>query len=389
MFYRGGIFMSENCRRLETIMVQGSREKEDIKGAISTPIYQSATFKHHGLNESTGYDYSRSENPTREELENTIAKLEGGKAGFAFSTGMAAIDAVIRLFIPKDHIIVSEDLYGGTYRLFEEIYRRYGIETTYVDTTDIKKVEESIKKNTKAIFIETPSNPMMRITDISKITSLAKAFKILTIVDNTFLSPYFQRPLLLGADIVIHSGTKFLGGHNDTLAGIIVANKFIEEIKFMQVSTGAVLSPFDSWLILRGIKTLAIRLEKQQKNAIKISKWLSECKRVKKVYYPGLKAHKGYDISVKQTTGFGSMISFEVNEREIIEKSLKKFQTIYFAESLGGVESLITYPYIQTHASIPEDIRNRIGIKDTLLRLSVGIENVKDLIEDLDRSLNL
>lgn len=380
--------MENHCRRLETIMVQGCREREDATGAISTPIYQSATFRHRGLNKSTGYDYSRSENPTREELEKTIAKLEGGKAGFAFSTGMAAIDAVARLFSPKDHIIVSEDLYGGTYRLFEQVYKKYGVETTYVDTTDIEKVETALRKNTKAIFIETPSNPMMRITDIEKITSIARPLEILTIVDNTFLSPYFQRPLLLGADIVIHSGTKFLGGHNDTLSGIIVANKFIEELRFTQVSTGAVLSPFDSWLILRGIKTLSIRVERQQENAIKISNWLNECKAVKEVFYPGLKNHKGYDISIKQATGFGSMISFNVNKKENIEKVLEKLEVIYFAESLGGVESLLTYPYTQTHGAIPEDIRNRIGIKDTLLRLSVGIENVEDLIEDLDRALN-
>ena len=380
--------MGEYCRRLETIMVQGCRKNENEKGAISTPIYQSATFRHKGLNQSTGYDYSRSENPTREELEKTIARLEGGKAGFAFSTGMAAIDAVARLFSPKDHIIISEDLYGGTYRLFEQIYKKYGIETVYVDTTDIEKVEAAIRKNTKAIFIETPSNPMMRITDIEEITAIAKPSKILTIVDNTFLTPHFQRPLLLGADIVIHSGTKFLGGHNDTLSGLVVANEFIEELRFTQVSTGAVLSPFDSWLILRGIKTLAIRVEKQQENAIKISKWLSECKVIKEVYYPGLKNHRGYDILTKQATGFGSMISFNVSNKEIIEKVLRELKVIYFAESLGGVESLITYPYMQTHAAIPEDIRNRIGVTDTLLRLSVGIENIEDLIEDLDRALN-
>lgn len=380
--------MEQDCRRLETIMVQGCRENEEQTGAISMPIYQSATFRHKGLNQSTGYDYSRSENPTREELEKTITRLEGGKAGFAFSTGMASIDAVARLFSPKDHIIVSEDLYGGTYRLFEQIYKRYGIETVYVDTTDIEKVEAAVKKNTKAIFIETPSNPMMRVTDIEKIVAIAKPLEILTIVDNTFLTPYFQRPLLLGADIVIHSGTKFLGGHNDTLSGLVVANKFIEELRFTQVSMGAVLSPFDSWLILRGIKTLAIRVEKQQENAIKISKWLSKCKAIRGVYYPGLKSHRGHDISTKQATGFGSMISFTVNKKEIIEKVLRELKVIYFAESLGGVESLITYPYTQTHAAIPEDIRNRIGIKDTLLRLSVGIENVKDLIEDLDRALN-
>lgn len=380
--------MKEDCRALETIMVHGCRDRDEQTGAISMPIYQSATFSHIGLNQSTGYDYSRSENPTREELEKTIAKLEGGKAGFAFSTGMAAIDAVARLFLPGDSIIISEDLYGGTYRLFEEVYKKYGIETNYVDTTDIKKVEAVVRKNTKAIFIETPSNPMMRVTDIEKIVSIAKAFKILTIVDNTFLTPHFQRPLSLGADIVIHSGTKFLGGHNDTLSGIVVANRFIEELKFTQVSTGAVLSPFDSWLILRGIKTLALRVERQQDNAIKLANWLEKCKSVDKVYYPGLKNHKGYDVSIKQASGFGAMISFTVKKRELVEKVLKDLKIIYFAESLGGVESLITYPYLQTHAAIPEDMRNKIGVTDKLLRLSVGIEKIDDLILDLDRALN-
>ncbi|WP_010234243.1 trans-sulfuration enzyme family protein [Clostridium arbusti] len=380
--------MKEDCRALETIMVHGSKEKDEQTGTISMPIYQTATFSHRGLNQSTGYDYSRSENPTREELEKTIAKLEGGKSGFAFSTGMAAIDAVLRLFLPKDHVIVSEDLYGGTYRLFEKVYKKYGIEVDYVDTTDIEKIKAAVRKNTKAIFIETPSNPMMRVTDIEKIAAIAEPFKILTIVDNTFLTPYFQRPLSLGADIVIHSGTKFLGGHNDTLSGLVVANKFIEELKFTQTSTGAVLSPFDSWLILRGIKTLALRVEKQQENAIKLADWLRKCKNVNEVYYPGLKEHKGYDIAIKQATGFGSMISFTVVKKEFIEKVLKNLEIIYFAESLGGVESLITYPYLQTHAAIPEEMRNRIGVTDKLLRLSVGIENINDLIGDLDRALN-
>ncbi|MCB2353820.1 trans-sulfuration enzyme family protein [Clostridium estertheticum] len=371
-------------------MVHGSGEWEDQTGCISIPIYQSATFKHKGLNQSTGYDYSRLQNPTREELEKTIAKLEGGKEGLAFSTGMAAIDCVARLLKPGEHIIISDDLYGGTYRLFEDVYKVYGIESTYVDTTDLEKITMELKDNTKAIYMETPSNPMMKVSDIGKISALAKERGLITIVDNTFLTPYFQRPMDFGADIVVHSGTKFLGGHNDTLAGLLVASRedLIEKLRFTQVSIGATLSPFDSWLMLRGIKTLAIRLEKQQENAKHIALWLKNCDAVEKVYYPGFKEHEGYEVSLKQTSGFGSIISFTVKEKKAIGKVLEEVEIVSFAESLGGVESLITYPYLQTHASIPEEIRNRMGVTDKLLRISVGIENVNDIIDDLSKSLN-
>jgi cystathionine gamma-synthase len=273
--------------------------------------------------------------------------------------------------------------------LFEEIYKKYGIEATYLDTTDIKTVSNSIRKNTKAFFIETPSNPMMKVSDIEKLVALAKSQGALTIVDNTFLSPYYQRPLLLGADIVVHSGTKFLGGHNDALAGFIALSddKLIEKLKFLQNSVGGVLSPFDSWLILRGIKTLGVRMDRQQENAIKIADWLKEQKKIEKVYYVGLPEHEGYDISIKQSTGFGSMISFTVKSVEMVEKILKKVKVVIFAESLGGVESLITYPYVQTHAAIPQEIRERIGVTDKLLRLSVGIESVDDIIKDLEQAM--
>ncbi len=291
---------------LDTNLVHGFKGGDEKTGAVSFPIYQSATFRHPALGESTGYDYCRSQNPTREELENTIAKIEGGKAGFAFSSGMAAIAAILTIFSPGDHIIVSDDLYGGTYRLFEDIYKKYNIEAEYIDTTDLNNTARSIRNNTRAIFIETPSNPMMKVTDIKKTAALAKAKGAITIADNTFLSPYFQRPLLLDADIVVHSGTKFLGGHNDTLAGLIAVKeeKMAEEIKFVQNSVGGVLAPFDSWLILRGIKTLAVRMEKQQQNAITIANWLKLRTEVVKVYYPGLPDHEGYEISKKQTDGF-------------------------------------------------------------------------------------
>lgn len=380
----------ENCLlHIETNIVHGSRGYDDKTGAISFPIYQSATFRHPGLNQSTGYDYSRLQNPTREELENTIAILEGGRTGFAFSSGVSAVSAILSLFSKGDHIIVSDDLYGGTYRLFEEVYKHYGIEATYVDTSHIDEVPKYIKDNTKAFFIETPSNPMMKVTDISKIVAIAKSNKMLTIVDNTFLSPYYQRPLILGADIVIHSGTKFLGGHNDTLSGFAVANRddIIEKLKFVQKSVGAVLAPFDSWLILRGLKTLAIRMDKQQENALKIAAWLKTIKEIDRVYYVGLPDHEGYGISLKQSSGFGSMISFSVKKIETVEQILNNVKTIAFAESLGGVESLITYPHTQTHAEIPPEIRERLGVTDRLLRLSVGIENINDIITDLERSI--
>ncbi|HEX9063128.1 MAG TPA: PLP-dependent aspartate aminotransferase family protein [Clostridia bacterium] len=375
---------------MSTKVVHGSKCYDPQTGAISTPIYQSATFRHPGLNQTTGYDYSRLQNPTREELENTISCLENGKFGFAFSSGMAAVSTILSLFAPGDHIIVSDDLYGGTYRLFDQIYKKYGLEFSFIDTSNINQIESSIAKNTKAVFVETPSNPIMKVADLRKISGLLKSLNKLLIVDNTFLSPYFQRPLDLGADIVIHSGTKYLGGHNDTLAGLIVVNddSLAENIKLIQKSEGAVLSPFDSWLILRGIKTLGIRLEKQQENAMKIARWLPGHKNVTKVIYVGLPEHEGYEISKAQSSGFGAMISFYVKDKSIVEKVLERVKVIIFAESLGGVESLITYPVVQTHSAIPFEMREKIGVTDTLLRLSVGIEAAEDIIADLEQALD-
>jgi len=369
--------------------VHGCKGCDPVTGSVSFPIYQSATFRHPGLNQTTGYDYSRVQNPTREELESTIAILESGKHGFAFSSGMAAVSTVLSLFEPGQHIVVSDDLYGGTYRLFEEIYKRYGIEFTYADTSCIHQLEKALKSTTAAIFIETPSNPMMKVTDIEAVAGIAKSEKLLTIVDNTFLTPYFQRPLELGADIVIHSGTKYLGGHNDTLAGFIIVNNddLAERIRLIQKSEGAVLAPFDSWLILRGIKTLGIRLEKQEKNALAVAEWLRGHKKVERVYYVGLNDHEGYEISKRQASGFGAMISFSVKDTSLVEHVLKRVRVIIFAESLGGVESLITYPIVQTHSAIPEEMRERLGVNDKLLRLSVGIENVNDIINDLEQAL--
>lgn len=374
---------------IQTKIVHGSKGYDETTGAISFPIYQSATFRHPGLNQTTGYDYSRLQNPTREELENTIAILENSKYGFAFSTGMAAISSVIKLFAPGSHIIVSDDLYGGTYRIFEEVYKSYGLEFSYVDTSKIENIEKTFKPNTAAVFIETPSNPTMKVSDIKLIAALTQSKKCLFIVDNTFLTPYFQRPLELGADIVIHSGTKYLGGHNDTLAGFAVLSddNYAERIKLIQKSEGAVLAPFDSWLLLRGIKTLSVRLERQQQSALEIAQWLKGNKHVKKVYYVGFPEHEGYEISLKQSSGFGAMISFEVDSVSLVEKILQKVKVIMFAESLGGVESLITYPMVQTHSAVPEELRNRLGVNDRLLRLSVGIENVNDIINDLEQAM--
>lgn len=370
----------------ETISVRGASGGDKTTGAISYPIYQSATFKHPELNKSTGYDYSRTNNPTREEVEKTLNLLECGLGALAFSTGVAAITACIHLFKPGDHIIISEDLYGGTFRLFNDIYSAFGIKASFIDTSNISEIEKEILENTKGIFIETPSNPLMRVSDISSISNICKSKNLILIVDNTFLTPYFQKPLLLGADIVVHSGTKFLGGHNDVLAGFIVSNNenILEKLKIIQNSTGAVLSSFDSWLILRGIKTLHIRLEKSQENAIILANYLKANRNIEKVYYVGLEDNIGYKVNSIQSTGFGSMISFRVKNLDIIPKILKKLKVISFAESLGGVETLITYPHTQTHSEIPKYLKDKLGVDEKLLRLSVGIENINDLIKDLE-----
>lgn len=359
----------------------------DKSGAISFPIYQVATFAHSGVGNSTGYDYSRLQNPTRERVEEIVAALEEGVDAVAFSSGMAAIAAVTELFRPGDHIIAERDLYGGSVRLFQNISSKNGIEVTSIDFNK-ENVGSYVKDNTKAIYIETPTNPMMNIIDIEEISKIAKKNNLLLIVDNTFLSPYFQNPLKLGADIVIHSGTKYLGGHNDALAGFAVTGtkEIAEKIRFLSKTTGATLAPFDSWLILRGIKTLAIRMERSQENTIKLANWLKEQRKVTKVIYPGLKEHPGHEIIKKQARGFGAMLTFEVESRELAEKILKKVRLIQFAESLGGVETLITYPITQTHADVPPEILKENGINDRILRLSVGIENVDNLICDLEEA---
>jgi cystathionine gamma-synthase len=295
------------------------------------------------------------------------------------------------LFQPGDHILFSDDLYGGTFRIANEVYKNYGIDFELIDTSNLDEVAQSIKDNTVAIFIETPSNPMMKVADIAEISKLIKKNNGLLVVDNTFLSPYFQKPLLQGADIVLHSGTKYLGGHNDVIAGFVIIkenDEIIEKMRKNYITVGAILSPNDSWLMIRGLKTLAVRLQRQEENAIKIANWLRTREEVDKVYYVGLEDHEGYEINKKQSKGFGSMISFTVKDKALVEQVLKKVKIIYFAESLGGVESLITYPIKQTHEATPEKLREKLGISDTLLRLSIGIEDIEDLIEDLGQALN-
>lgn len=359
----------------------------DKSGAISFPIYQTATFAHAGLGGSTGYDYSRLQNPTREHLEKIVAELEKGIDAVAFSSGMAAISALMEIFKPGDHLIVDEDLYGGSVRLFHHISEKNGISITAVNLST-ENAEDYITEQTKAIYIETPTNPMMNVTDIEKLSRITKKHDLLLIVDNTFLSPYFQNPLDLGADVVIHSGTKYLGGHNDTLAGFVITSskEIADKIRFIVKTTGAGLAPLDSWLILRGIKTLGIRMEKAQENAFQLAKWLENNPKVTRVLYPGLASHPGHEIIKKQSRGFGGMLTFEVDSKETAEKILNKVKLITFAESLGGTETLITYPLTQTHADVPPALLERNGITNCILRLSVGIEDVEDLINDLAQS---
>jgi cystathionine gamma-synthase len=373
----------------KTLCIHGTDRPHDATGAVSVPIYQSATFAHPGVGQSTGFDYSRVQNPTREHLEKTIADLEHGYDALAFSSGMAAIAALLELFAPGDHILASDDLYGGSLRYFFSISQKNGVTVDLVNTSDIRQLKAGLTPETKAVFIETPTNPMMQVSDIAEIARLTKENNLLFIVDNTFLTPYFQRPLDLGADIIIHSGTKYLGGHNDTLAGFLVAaNKELsEKLRYIYKTVGSCLAPFDSWLIIRGIKTLAVRMEKQQENAFILAEWLDHQKKVKAVYYVGLPSHPNYDISLKQSSGFGAMISFEVQDEKTAIELLERVSLIQYAESLGGVESLITYPILQTHADVPEAQRLANGISNRLLRLSVGLESINDLIEDLKTTL--
>ena len=375
--------------RKDTICVHPSRCQKLPYGAIATPIFQSATFVHEGVETESLYSYSRLQNPTRAALESRVAEMEGGEDAIAFATGMAAETTLMNLFESSGRIIAGDDLYGGTLRLFRHISTPSGLRFDFVNMESAENVREKLQPDTKAVYVETPSNPTMQVTDIGAVAEIAHSAGALLIVDNTFLSPYFQRPLELGADIVVHSGTKYLCGHNDTLAGFLVVKKkeISEKLRYHAKTVGACLAPFDCFLLERGIKTLAVRLDKQAANAEKIANWLRQRPEVKKVYYIGFPDHPGYAVTKRQCTGFGGMLSMEVDSPETARKILRSVKLFQYAESLGGVDSLVTYPMCQTHADVPEDERLRRGINDRFLRFSIGIENADDLIEDLRQAL--
>ena len=376
--------------RIESRLAQIGSVQDPVTGAVSYPIYQATAFRHPGLGQSTGFDYARTKSPTRKVLEEAAAELESGDAGFACSSGMAAMQTVFALLEQGDHLLVSLDLYGGTYRLIEQVMSRFGVTASYVDTNDIEALEANLRPgSTKAVLIETPTNPLMMITDLARVSEWAKSRGLIVIVDNTLMTPYFQRPLELGADIVIHSATKYLAGHNDVLAGLIVTKgkELSERMAFLHNSIGAVLGPHDSWLLMRGMKTLALRMERHQENALRIAEYLAAHPLVAEVYHPALPNHPGREIHARQSSGYTGIFSFRLRDARLVEPVLRHVKLIAFAESLGGVESLMTYPDVQTHGDIPEDIRRAVGVDDRLLRLSVGIEHSDDLIEDLGNAL--
>ncbi len=373
--------------KLDSIVVHGANGVDPYTGSLSYPIYQTATFKHPSIEDRANYNYARCINPTREELERTMCILEGGERGL--NSGMAAVSLVFSLLKPHDHVILSDDIYGGTVRCVDEVLNPVGIESNHIDLRDLELLKKTIKDNTKMIFIETPTNPMMRVADIEAICKIAKEKDILVVVDNTFLTPYFQRPLTLGADIVLHSGTKYLGGHNDVLAGLVVVKdeEIGAKLEIGMYINGAGLGPMDSWILLRGIKTLALRMKKHEENALKVAEFLRNHPKIEEVYFVGFEDHPDYKTTLKQSTGFGGMISFRANNMDTVNQILNKIKLITFAESLGGVESLLTHPISRTHTEVDESTRNKLGITDTLLRLSVGIEDAEDIINDLKQAL--
>ncbi|OKP92166.1 aminotransferase class I/II-fold pyridoxal phosphate-dependent enzyme [Paenibacillus sp. P32E] len=375
--------------RIESRLAQIGSLEDPATGAVNYPIYNATAFRHPRLGQSTGFDYIRTKNPTRSVLEEAAAQLESGDAAFACSSGMGALTTVFALFGQGDHLVVSLDLYGGTYRLLERILSKYGISASYVDTNDLDGLEASRLPNTKAVFIETPTNPLMMITDIEAVCTWSRRHGLLTIVDNTLLTPFFQRPLELGADIIVHSATKYLGGHNDVLAGLIVTKgtELSAEMAILHNSLGAVLAPNDSYQLMKGMKTLALRMERHESNALAMARYLLEHPAIAEVFHPGLPDHPGYEIQNRQSSGNTGIFSFKVKDARYVEPLLRHIRLIAFAESLGGVESLMTYPAVQTHADIPVEIRDAVGVDDRLLRFSVGIEHVDDLIADLGQAL--
>lgn len=376
-------------KNINTALIHGGISLDERTGAVNVPIYQTSTFKQDGLGKMRGYEYSRTGNPTREALEALIAELENGYAGFAFASGMAAATAVLSLLNSGDKVLISSNVYGGTFRVLDKVFNHFGITYKISDTEDIASFEKDITDDVKAVLLESPANPLMTVTDIAAVSEVAHKHNLLVIVDNTFMTPYLQKPLDLGADIVIHSATKYLGGHSDVVAGLAVVKtkELAERIAFIQNSTGGVLPPFDSFLLIRGIKTLSVRMDRHVSNAEKAAEYLVNNKAVKNVYYPGLKTDKGYEINKKQARNGGVMISFELVDGYDIEKFFESLKLVMLAESLGGVESLVCHPSTMTHASIPEEIRKKVGITDGLIRLSIGIEDIDDILEDIDNAI--
>jgi cystathionine beta-lyase/cystathionine gamma-synthase len=372
-----------------TKLIRNGFETDKYTGALSIPIYQASTYSQRSSDCDGEYEYARSQNPTREALEKTIALLENGTNGYAFSSGMAATSSVLSIFSQGDHLIICKDVYGGTFRVATGLFPNFGIEITFVDMTDIKEITKNIKPNTKGIYLETPSNPLMKITDIKEVVSIAKNKGMITMLDNTFMSPYLQRPLDLGVDIVIHSATKFIGGHSDVLGGLVVVrdDDLAKRIKFVQMSFGAVLGPQDCWLLLRGLKTLKVRMDYQQESAKKIAYWLCSHEAVKRVYYPGLEEHPGKEVHDGQSYGPGAVLSFETKTDEAARSFLNKVESI-LAVSLGGVETIVSYPTKMSHGAMPKEVKKDLGISDRLIRISVGLEYTQDLIADFDRAFN-
>ncbi len=372
-----------------TDAIHVGQEPDPATGAIIVPIYQTSTFVQEELGKHKGYEYARTSNPTRAALEKNLARLEGGRFAFAFASGMAAINALTTLLKAGDHIVAGHDLYGGTFRLFERVLKDFGLSFSYVNTCRLEEVERAIGPATRLVYVETPTNPIMEITDIQAVARLAHSRRVFLAVDNTFMSPYFQRPLQLGADIVIHSTTKYLNGHSDGVGGAVILNDsaLADRLKFIQNAAGAVLGPFDSWLVLRGVKTLAVRMEKHNENGLAVARFLHGHRKVKKVNYPGLPSHPQHELAQKQMSGFGAMLSFETGSLDNARMVLKSVRLCSLAESLGGVETLISHPVTMTHASVPVDQRARLGITDGLVRISVGIEDVEDIIADLEQAL--
>jgi len=372
-----------------TTAIHAGNEPDPTTGSVTVPIYQTSTYAQEGLGRHKGFEYARTQNPTRAALETNIAALEGGRFGYAFASGMSAIDATLRLVKGGEHVIVSDNTYGGTFRLFSRVLAQYGVEFDFVDTTDASNVEAAIKENTRMVFVETPTNPVMMVTDLQAVSDVAHRAGARVVCDNTFLSPYLQRPLEFGVDIVVHSTTKYLNGHSDSIGGIVVLNdeKDAEWIQFIQNSVGAILSPFDSWLVLRGTKTLALRMEQHDAAGRKVAAFLEEHPKVLKLYYPGSVSHRQHDLAKRQQRGFGGMVAFDTGSLENARTVLESVRLCTLAESLGGVETLISHPATMTHASVLPETRARLGITEGLVRISVGIEDVEDIIADLDQAL--